>query len=109
MAPLAYLSLHIAVWTLIELLRLPNQRFGGYRASAERTNQPHDAALRFFPTGDSNSALAQHISLGAAIYFIFTTLLGGNARNLTKMAEPWKSDDPAGIRTWDLPISCQLL
>ena len=41
MAPLAYLSLHIAVWTLIELLRLPNQRFGGYRASAERTNQPH--------------------------------------------------------------------
>ena len=44
MAPLAYLSLHIAVWTLIELLRLPNQRFGGYRAMAERTNQPHDAA-----------------------------------------------------------------
>ena len=44
--------------------------------SAERTNQPHIAALCFFLTGISNSSLAQHISPAAAIYFIFLTILG---------------------------------
>ena len=48
MGPLAYRSLHTAVWTLAELSIYPNQLSGGYQALAERKNQPHNAALRFF-------------------------------------------------------------
>ena len=64
-----------------------------------------------FSTENSKSSLAQHISHGALVPFILPTLLstGGVAGILAKMEEPRKSDDPATIKTEDLPIACQLL
>ena len=61
---------------LIELISLPNQLFRGYQAMDKRTNQPHVTALHFILTGDSNTSLTQHNSLGFASYFILLTCLG---------------------------------
>ena len=61
MAPLAYLSLLIAVWTLIELFGLPNQLSGGYHTLAERTNQHTPMHFCFFSQLDLNKSLITNL------------------------------------------------